>query len=67
MQQEQAISAWLPDAVRLAVISHVRHVETDYDTLLGRGVDRHDARRRVQARIDQILANWEARDVDVTM
>ncbi len=54
------------DAVRLAVIAPVRHVETDYDTLLGRGVDRYDARRRVQARIEQVLADWEARDPDVT-
>ena len=53
-------------AVRVAVIAHLRHVETDYDTLLGRGVDRYDARRRVQLRIDQVLADWEARDADVT-
>ena len=55
------------DAVRLAVIAHVRHVETEYDTLLGRGVDRYDARRRVQARIEQVLADWKARDADVTV
>jgi hypothetical protein len=54
------------DAVRLAVIAHVRHVETDYDTLLGRGVDRYDARRRVQAQIERVLANWETRDPDAT-
>jgi len=46
------------DAVGLAVIAHVRHVETEYDTLLGNGVDRHDARRRVQGRIEQVLAVW---------
>jgi len=43
----------------------VRHVETEYDTLLGRGVDRYDARRRVQARIEQVLADWEAQDADI--
>lgn len=47
-------------AVRLAVIAHVRHTETDYDLLLGRGEDRHDARRQVQTRIDQVLADWES-------
>lgn len=31
-------------AIRLAVISYVRHTETNYDTLLARGVDRRDAR-----------------------
>jgi hypothetical protein len=46
-------------AVRLAVVAHVRHVETDYDTLLSRGVDRYDARDRVHARIDEVLADWE--------
>jgi len=54
------------DAVRLAAIAHVRHVETVYDTLLGRGVDRYDARRRVQARIEQVLADWEAQKADFT-
>ena len=51
-------------AVRLAVIAHVRHEETDYDELLGRGSDRHDARRRVQAQIEQVLSAWEARDAN---
>ena len=50
------------DAVRLAVIAHVRHVETDYDTLLGRGLERFDARQLVQSRIEQVLADWESRD-----
>ncbi len=54
------------DAVRLAVIAHVRHVETDYDTLLGRGVERYDARRRVHARIEQVLADWDAQKADFT-
>src|SRR3970040_1035452 len=30
-------------AVRLAVIAHIRHTETQYDDLLARGYDRHDA------------------------
>lgn len=55
------------DAVRLAVIAHVRHLDTDYDRLLSCGVDRYDARRRVQARIEQVLAAWEAPDADVTV
>ena len=50
------------DAVRLAVIAHVRHVETDYDTLLSRGLERFDARQLVQGRIEQVLADWESRD-----
>lgn len=50
------------DAVRLAVIAHVRHVETEYDTLLGQGVDRFDARGRVQPRIEHVLVGWQTRD-----
>ena len=53
------------DAVSLAVIAHVRHVETEYDTLLGRGMDRHDARLCVRARIQEVLADWEAPDHEV--
>ena len=52
------------NAVRLAVIAHVRRRETEYDALLGSGVDRDEARRRVRKRIEQVLANWEERDAD---
>ena len=47
-------------AVRLAVVAHVRHVETDYDMLLGRGVDRREARMLVQSRIEEVLSEWES-------
>ena len=53
------------DAVGLAVIAHVRHVETEYDTLLGRGMDRHDARLCVRARIQEVLADCEVPDHEV--
>jgi len=52
-------------AVRLAVIAHIRHVETEYDTLLGRGVDRYEARDQVQLRIAQVLGDWKAQDADI--
>jgi hypothetical protein len=48
------------------VIAHLRHAETDYDTLLGRGVDRYEARRCVQARIEEVLADWESPDISVS-
>ena len=47
-------------AVRLAVIAHIRHNETNYDELLGRGWERSDARRAVAAAVDEILIYWEA-------
>lgn len=48
------------EAVRLAVIAHIRHRETNYDELLGRGWDRSDARHAVAGLIDEVLSRWEA-------
>ena len=47
-------------AVRLAVIAHIRHNETNYDELLGRGWERSDARSAVADRVDEVLDEWEA-------
>ncbi len=49
-------------AVRLAVIAHIRHAETQYDELLVRGYDRWDARDRVEIKVGAILADWEGLD-----
>jgi len=49
------------NAVRLAVAAHVRHAETEYDELLQLGVERHEARRRVQARVSDVLLEWANR------
>jgi hypothetical protein len=46
-------------AVRLAVIAHIRHRETDYDQLLGKGWFRGEARAHVRDRVDQISENWK--------
>ena len=45
-------------AVRLAVIAHIRHVETDYDDMLMQGEDRQDARHRVREKVDRVLGQW---------
>jgi len=47
-------------AIRLAVVAHIRHVETDYDALLGSGYDRHEARAAVEPTVSRVLARWEA-------
>src|SRR3989449_7109419 len=47
-------------AVRLAVIAHIRHNETNYDELLGSGWERYDARDAVAGRVDEVLDEWEA-------
>ena len=46
-------------AVRLAVLAHIRHRETDYDNFLGRGWPRHEARARVRDRVNQISDSWQ--------
>lgn len=46
-------------AIRLAVIAHIRHAETHYDTLLGNGYERHEARAQVEEMIAQVLTRWQ--------
>lgn len=48
------------EAIRLAVIAHIRHRETEYDSLLAEGYDRVDARLMVKQDVYRILADWEA-------
>ena len=47
-----------PEAIRLAVAAHIRHVETDYDTLLMNGTERSAARDLIKDKVNQILENW---------
>ncbi len=44
--------------VRLAVIAHIRHAETEYDRLLADGTERGAARAAVSADIERVLAAW---------
>lgn len=46
-------------AINLAVTGHIRHTETEYDTLLAQGYDRFDARQVVRVQIDEILETWK--------
>jgi len=48
------------ESVRLAVLAHIRHTETDYDELLGAGVDRAEARIRVRSDVARIAHKWES-------
>lgn len=45
-------------AVVSAVVASVRHVDTPYDQLLMSGVARHEARRRIAAGVEAVLAGW---------
>jgi hypothetical protein len=48
------------NAIRLAVIAHIRHVETEYDALLAAGYDHREARAAVEAAVSQVLSRWAA-------
>jgi len=44
--------------VTLAVQAHIRHRETNYDSLLSQGWPRNEARARVRDRVEALLASW---------
>jgi hypothetical protein len=46
------------NAIELAVVAHIRHAETNYDELLAEGVERHEARALVKARIGEVMERW---------
>jgi hypothetical protein len=47
-----------PRAITLAVAASIRHEDTNYDDLLMSGISREDARDRIRASIDRVLATW---------
>jgi len=47
------------EAIRLAVVAHIRHEHTRYDELLMTGTARESARRVIAADIDDLLARWQ--------
>ncbi|MBN2392827.1 MAG: DUF2293 domain-containing protein [Anaerolineae bacterium] len=47
------------EAVRLAVIAHIRHKATRYDDLLAQGFERGEARAAVAGEVRVILSQWE--------
>jgi hypothetical protein len=48
-----------PEAIRLAVIAHIRHAHTNYDELLAQYADRDSARERICGKVSAILDDWE--------
>ncbi len=68
--QSKFISASIPSsahAVRLAVVAHVRHVETPYDKLLMNGWERVEAHLRVEDTVRFVLAKWQRNAGSETM
>jgi hypothetical protein len=46
----------------LAVLAHIRHAETRYDSLLAAGFDRWEARATVEDDTARIAEQWAARE-----
>ena len=46
------------NAIRLAVIAHVRHAETRYDDLLAEGCERREARVQIEGDVLKVLERW---------
>jgi hypothetical protein len=53
-----AAKSFAEEMIRLAVVAHVRHRETDYDSLLARGWLRGQARTKVRDRVEAVLGKW---------
>jgi hypothetical protein len=58
-----AAKAFDENAVRLAVVAHVRHAKTRYDHLLMKGWERVEARQHVENIVRSVLAKWEEKVV----
>ena len=48
------------EVVTLAVVAAVRHTDTPYDDLLMSGIDRDEARWRIESEVEEILERWRA-------
>ena len=48
----------LPLKVFLAVVAHIRHRHTKYDTILAHGSERSIARKTVNSKIERVLRDW---------
>jgi hypothetical protein len=53
--------ATLGMAVGITMQNVLRHSMTDYDQMLLVGVDREEARRRVQPKVNAMIARWKKR------
>ncbi len=55
-----------PEAIKLAVIAHIRHQKTPYDKLLSRGIDRCEAREQVAPIVNKLLSRWVKQDTPIS-
>lgn len=55
---KQSSPRQLDQDIQRLVMSHIRHVHTDYDALLKRGASKVEARRKVQPRLMAVFEKW---------
>jgi hypothetical protein len=48
-----------PKAILLAVRAYNRHRHTDYEELFSQGLERHEARERVEEAVREVLTRWQ--------
>jgi hypothetical protein len=51
-----------PETVTLAVRAHIRHLHTEYDSLLAGGLTPKEARPLIRARVDEVAREWSGRE-----
>jgi hypothetical protein len=56
--QTAAAKVFAPETMDLAVIAHIRHTDTQYDTLLMRGWKRGEAREAIAPMVQATLVAW---------
>ncbi len=49
------------DMINRAVIAHIRHSETGYDNMFGRGQGKREIRSEIRGDIDRVLSRWRVR------
>ncbi len=55
-----AAKAFDPAAISLGVRAYIRHRHTHYEEFFSRGLERHEARERVEPEVREILARWQS-------
>jgi hypothetical protein len=50
-----------PETVTLAVRAHIRHVHTEYDSLLAGGLSPKEARPLIRGQVDEVAREWRGR------
>jgi hypothetical protein len=53
-----AAKEFSPEAIRLAVLAHIRHTHTNYDALVARYADRQMAREEIRDQVLDTFDNW---------